>query len=109
MVNETGKKSTGEELYLVHLKRQGKKSSDEDDRDRPPRKRSCSIGEELYSIHLKRSEFFNSEVETTLVAECTSKDYSEDEGNDIISNVTKVENIPSSGRCLRNRTVPILQ
>jgi len=109
MVNETGKKSTGEELYLVHLKRLGESSDDEDDRDHPPRKRSCSIGEELYSIHLKRSKCFNSENETVLVAECTSNDSSDDEGNDSPSHVTKANNTPPSGRCLRNRTVPILQ
>jgi len=109
MVNTTEKKSTGEELYLVHLKRKGNRSDDEDDRDHPTRKRSCSIGEELYSIHLKRSTCFNPESDTGLAAECTFKDSSENEKNDSPSNVTKVQNTPPSGHCLRNRTVLILQ
>ncbi len=51
------KKTIGEELFLVYLKRKGLEN-DEDDFDevRPTeRKRKISIGEELYQIHLKRS------------------------------------------------------
>eukprot|EP01083_Nonionella_stella_P226534 804385_1 len=52
-------KTVGEELWLVHLKRQ--KYEDDDTYDRIPRKRRNhkSVGEELYEIHLKRSQGFD--------------------------------------------------
>jgi len=113
MVNDSKKKSTGEELYLVHLKRQGPEGDDQDDRDRLPRKRSCSIGEELYSIHLKRSEAFDSEHEhheIPLITDCTTVDSSDDDNGAQSSTIAKDDTkIPQSGRSLRNRVVPISQ
>jgi len=57
------KKTIGEELFLIHLRRNERKRSmvDEDSDaeeidERLPRKRSRSIGEELFLVHLKRSE-----------------------------------------------------
>ena len=49
------KRTIGEELYLIHLKRQSERE-EEYDGDEIPRKRSRSIGEELYEIHLRRSQ-----------------------------------------------------
>lgn len=51
MANER-KKTAGEELWLIHLKRH---IPSPEDYDVPKRKRTRSIGEELYQIHLKRS------------------------------------------------------
>eukprot|EP01083_Nonionella_stella_P017809 49892_1 len=53
MNKENKRKTIGEELWLVHLKRY--QASPEDfDIVSPRRKRSKSIGEELYEVHLKR-------------------------------------------------------
>ena len=49
------KRTIGEELYLIHLKRQREHEEDYNIVE-IPRKRSRSIGEELYEIHLKRSQ-----------------------------------------------------
>ena len=55
MVNKD-KKTIGEELWLIHLKRH---ITTPEDYDVPKRKRTKSIGEELYQIHLKRSQGVN--------------------------------------------------
>ena len=52
MTNED-KKTVGEELWLIHLKRH---TPTLEDYDVPKRKRAKSIGQELYQIHLKRSQ-----------------------------------------------------
>jgi hypothetical protein len=56
--SEDGKRTLGEELYLVHLSRFNKlerSETDFDHEDKEPRKRSLSAGEELWNVHLKRS------------------------------------------------------
>ena len=55
--NTKAKATAGEELFLVHLKRQEQCEDDEEDHDYPTprlRKPKHSIGEELFSIHQKR-------------------------------------------------------
>lgn len=52
------KRSIGEELFLVHLKRKSPEDDEEDhdEEEKHVRRRvGKSIGEELYQIHLKRS------------------------------------------------------
>ena len=52
--SNSGKRTPGEELYLVHLRRL---REEEDDHDHLPRKRrSSSVGEELWEIHKRRSQ-----------------------------------------------------
>lgn len=52
-----GKRTVGEELFLVHIARHKGEAPSEDDYDRVrgPRERSRSIGEELWGVHLRRS------------------------------------------------------
>lgn len=51
------KRTVGEELYLVYLKRsQGQEEEEEEEVEPIRRRRKISIGEELYSVHLKRSQ-----------------------------------------------------
>lgn len=66
------KRTAGEELFLVHLRRTNSPhhdhAEDEDDHDTKfheiPRKRSRSIGEELFLTHLKRSEGLDPDYDT---------------------------------------------
>ena len=63
------KRTAGEELFLVHLRRTNSPhhdhAEDEDDHDYEiPRKRSRSIGEELFLTHLKRSEGLEPDYDT---------------------------------------------
>jgi hypothetical protein len=63
------KRTAGEELFLVHLRRTNSPhhdhAEDEDDHDYEiPRKRSRSIGEELFLAHLKRSEGLEPDYDT---------------------------------------------
>ena len=60
--NSKNKRTIGEELYLVYLKRRTPEEEDLDE-EHHHRKRSRSIGEELYSIHLKRSHDTGLELE----------------------------------------------
>jgi|EP00979_Chaetoceros_neogracilis_P008274 hypothetical protein len=51
------KKTIGEELFLVYLKRRLPEEEEEDlDLEPHRRVRSRSIGQELYEVHLKRSQ-----------------------------------------------------
>ena len=55
--NSDPKKTIGEELFLVYLKRRLPEEEEEDLDVEPHRRvRSRSIGQELYDVHLKRSE-----------------------------------------------------
>lgn len=63
------KRTAGEELFLVHLRRTNSPhhdhAEDEDDHDYEiPRKRSRSVGEELFLTHLKRSEGLEPDYDT---------------------------------------------
>lgn len=51
------KKTIGEELFLIYLKRRSPEDVEEEQEEERPTKRraTASIGEELYLIHLKRS------------------------------------------------------
>jgi hypothetical protein len=68
------KPTKGEELFLVHLKREEKLKivhPEVDDHDHEPRRdRSRSIGEELFSFHLRRSHGLNLDLDE-LLAEAT--------------------------------------
>ena len=55
MNKDNKKKTIGEELWLVHLKRYRINPEDYDTIP-PKRKRSKSIGQELYDVHLKRCQ-----------------------------------------------------
>mmetsp|Transcript_12342 Transcript_12342/g.17753 ORF Transcript_12342/g.17753 Transcript_12342/m.17753 type:complete len:126 (+) Transcript_12342:114-491(+) len=59
-VVKSNSQTLGEELFLVHLRRQRNIDSDDDERNEeekaPERKRSKSIGEELFGVHLTRSK-----------------------------------------------------
>ena len=54
MSKEHKKKTIGEELWLIHLKRYHPTPEDLDTPPPKSRTRSKSIGEELYEVHLKR-------------------------------------------------------
>ena len=59
MQDTNQKKTIGEELYLVDLRRRSGTEPKEEDYDRtesPNRKRAHSVGEELWEVHLKRSK-----------------------------------------------------
>ena len=56
------KRTAGEELFLVYLKRRAMEDIEDDievEEHHCARKRSRSIGQELYEVHLKRSQGMN--------------------------------------------------
>lgn len=60
-VVKSDSQTLGEELFLVHLRRQRNRIDSDDDgwneeEKTPERKRSKSIGEELFEVHLTRSK-----------------------------------------------------
>eukprot|EP01083_Nonionella_stella_P105901 304911_1 len=60
------KRTVGEELYLVYLKRsQGQEDEDEEQVEPIRRRRKISIGEELYSVHLRRSQGLALDLDTS--------------------------------------------
>lgn len=94
---QENKRTVGEELFLVHLKRKAPKDEEEDYDEEPPieRKRKSSIGEELYQVHLKRS-CHDLQCETdTNVPKC------EDENKEECS-----ENNPNRGEKTNWRHIP---
>lgn len=64
--NYNTKKTAGEELWLIHLKRY---QPDPEDMDVPKRKMSKSIGQELYEVHLKRCKGLSLECDSCKVDE----------------------------------------
>lgn len=115
----TAKRTVGEELYLVHLRRgqhhhekevEGDKESDvesEDDHDyEPPRKRSRSIGEELFSVHLKRSEGLEPDYDIPKEEEET-QEHKEERGSALKEEGKKPKSDTTDGviHHLRNRDV----
>jgi hypothetical protein len=54
-VHNSKRRTIGEELFLVYLKRRSPADEEEDEEPPTERRRKMSIGEELFNIHLKRS------------------------------------------------------
>lgn len=77
------KRTVGEELYLVHLRRSNPK--DNDDRDVETfseKERVRSLGDELFSVHLKRSEGSDSNYDTIGVDDGVAEITDESSGSD---------------------------
>jgi len=61
-ITECKKKTAGEELWLIHLKR-FQPTSEDFDMILPKRKRSKSIGQELFEVHLTRCQGCDSDYD----------------------------------------------
>ena len=103
------RRSVGEELYLVHLRREQGRERSEDDFDcATPRKRAHSVGEELWDIHLKRSRGLDPDVDAEDPPSSTSPPKEVDATKEV-SKGAAAEEQHKAQRCmhLRNRDVPV--
>ena len=115
--SDANRRSAGEELYLIHLRREQGRERQEDDFDsETPRKRAHSLGEELWEIHLKRSRGLEPDIDVGADVEqqdlpaSTSPPKERDTSKGVSKASSDAEEAKHTNqRCihLRNRDIPV--